>query len=88
MSITALAPRPALRPSVPTGRLAELSHREREVLALMAGGRSNSGIARDLLVSEGAVEKHVANIFLKLGLPPAPGVHRRVLAVVAYLGER
>ncbi len=84
MSITALAPRPA----TPRGRLAELSHREREVLSLMAIGRSNAGIAGDLLVSEGAVEKHVANIFIKLGLPPAPGVHRRVLAVVAYLTER
>jgi DNA-binding NarL/FixJ family response regulator len=84
MSITALAPRPV----VTGGRLADLSHREREVLSLMALGRSNRGIARDLLVSEGAVEKHVANIFVKLGLQPGPAVHRRVLAVVAYLAER
>ncbi len=69
-------------------RLAALSHREREVLSLMAIGRSNHGIARDLLVSEGAVEKHVANIFTKLGLLRSPGVHRRVLAVVAYLTDR
>jgi DNA-binding NarL/FixJ family response regulator len=68
--------------------LTDLSQREHEVLALMATGRSNSGIAGDLLVSEGAVEKHVANIFMKLGLPPAPGTHRRVLAVVTYLGSR
>jgi DNA-binding NarL/FixJ family response regulator len=68
--------------------LGDLSQREHEVLALMASGRSNSGIACDLLVSEGAVEKHVANIFMKLGLPPAPGTHRRVLAVVAYLRSR
>jgi DNA-binding NarL/FixJ family response regulator len=68
--------------------LADLSHRGREVLSLMSMGRSNAGIARDLLISEGAVEKHVANIFMKLGLPPAPGVHRRVLAVIAYLAER
>jgi DNA-binding NarL/FixJ family response regulator len=88
MSITALAPRPTARSAPRRGRLAELSHREREVLALMAIGRSNGGIARDLLVSEGAIEKHVANIFLKLDLPPTPGVHRRVLAVVAYLAER
>jgi DNA-binding NarL/FixJ family response regulator len=84
MSITALAPRAATH----GGRLADLSHREREVLALMSIGRSNRGIARDLLVSEGAVEKHVANIFVKLGLHPAPGIHRRVLAVLAYHADR
>jgi DNA-binding NarL/FixJ family response regulator len=84
MSITALAPRAA----TPGGRMADLSQREREVLSLMSIGRSNVGIASDLLVSEGAVEKHVANIFMKLGLPPARGVHRRVLAVIAYLSER
>ena len=70
------------------GRVAALSAREREVLGLMAGGRSNGGIARDLLISEGAVEKHVANIFVKLDLPRSPALHRRVLAVVAYLTER
>jgi DNA-binding NarL/FixJ family response regulator len=70
-----------------TRRVADLSGREREVLALMAAGRSNGGIAGDLLVSPGAVEKHVANIFAKLGLPPSPGEHRRVLAVLAYLTE-
>ena len=69
-------------------RLSVLTDRELEVLARMANGRSNVGIARDLLVSEGAVEKHVANIFTKLDLPRSPVVHRRVLAVVAYLSER
>jgi DNA-binding NarL/FixJ family response regulator len=83
MSIATLA-----RSPLRTGRLAELSGREREVLALMAAGRSNGGIARDLLVSPGAVEKHVANIFLKLGLAPSSSEHRRVLAVLAYLTER
>ena len=70
------------------GRVAALSAREHEVLELMARGRSNGGIARDLLISEGAVEKHVANIFVKLDLPRSPTLHRRVLAVVAYLAER
>ena len=69
-------------------RLDVLTDREREVLALMANGRSNGGIASDLLVSEGAVEKHVANIFTKLDLPRSPTQHRRVLAVVTYLAER
>jgi DNA-binding NarL/FixJ family response regulator len=63
----------------------ELTPREREVLALMAEGRSNPGIARRLVVSDGAVEKHVSNIFNKLGLPPTGDDHRRVLAVLAYL---
>ncbi|MHA6759512.1 response regulator [Streptacidiphilus sp. PAMC 29251] len=63
-----------------------LSPREREVLGLMAEGRSNGAIARDLVVSERAVEKHVANIFLKLDLPVSSADHRRVLAVLRYLG--
>jgi DNA-binding NarL/FixJ family response regulator len=81
MSIATLTP-------VRTSPLGDLSQREHEVLALMASGRSNRGIACDLLVSEGAVEKHVANIFVKLGLPPTPQTHRRVLAVVTYLSSR
>jgi DNA-binding NarL/FixJ family response regulator len=65
--------------------LASLSPREREVLALMAEGRSNAGIAEHLVVTERAVEKHVTSIFTKLGLAPAPEDHRRVLAVLAYV---
>lgn len=65
--------------------LRELTPREREVLALMAEGRSNTSIARGLVVTEGAVEKHVRNIFTKLQLPPDDEQHRRVLAVLAYL---
>jgi DNA-binding NarL/FixJ family response regulator len=65
--------------------LRALTPREREVLGLMAEGRSNTAIARKLVVTEGAVEKHVKNIFTKLGLPPDEEQHRRVLAVLAYL---
>ncbi|MEJ3743262.1 response regulator transcription factor [Actinomycetes bacterium KLBMP 9797] len=65
--------------------LRELTPREREVLALMAEGRSNTAIARALVVSDGAVEKHVRNIFTKLQLPPDEEQHRRVRAVLAYL---
>jgi len=68
--------------------LAELTPREREVLALMAEGRSNSGIARRLWITEGAVEKNVRSILMKLNLPTAEDDHRRVLAVVTYLGAR
>ena len=68
-----------------TDTLAGLSTREREVLALMAEGRTNSAIAHSLVISEGAVEKHVANIFSKLDLPATPADHRRVLAVLRYL---
>jgi DNA-binding NarL/FixJ family response regulator len=67
------------------GPLGELTPRERDVLALMAEGRSNAGIAEALVVTESAVEKHVKRIFDKLGLAPAEGDHRRVLAVLAYL---
>jgi DNA-binding NarL/FixJ family response regulator len=68
--------------------LARLTAREREVLALMAEGRSNSAIAETLVVSMGAVEKRVANIFMKLDLPPDDEQHhRRVLAVVRYLNS-
>ncbi len=65
--------------------LARLTTREREVLALMAEGRSNAAIAATLFVGEGAVEKHVTNIFAKLDLLPADSDHRRVLAVLRYL---
>jgi len=65
-----------------------LSPREREVLSLMAEGRSNSGIARQIWVTEGTVEKHVRSILMKLQLPEADEVHRRVLAVLAFLDAR
>ena len=66
--------------------LQELSDREREVLDLMAQGRSNHAIAARLVISERAVEKHVTSIFGKLGLPQAEDDHRRVLAVLTFLG--
>ena len=65
-----------------------LTARERDVLALMAEGRSNAGIARSLWLAEGTVEKHVRSIFQKLQLPDAPDDHRRVLAVIAFLGSK
>jgi DNA-binding NarL/FixJ family response regulator len=66
-------------------RLAALTPREREVLGLMAEGRSNASIAEVLVLTVGAVEKHVASILQKLRLPPSEETHRRVLAVLAYL---
>ena len=66
--------------------LATLTAREHDVLALMAEGRSNGAIAGRIAVSERAVEKHISNIFSKLGLPPSDADHRRVLAVLSYLG--
>jgi DNA-binding NarL/FixJ family response regulator len=68
--------------------LAVLSVREREVLAQMAAGRSNAGIARRLWVTEGTIEKHVRSILAKLGLPETDDIHRRVLAVVTFLEAR
>ena len=65
-----------------------LSPREGEVLALMAEGRSNAGVARQLWITEGTVEKHVHSILMKLRLPETQDDHRRVLAVVAYLDAR
>jgi DNA-binding NarL/FixJ family response regulator len=67
--------------------LAELTPREHDVLALMAEGRSNAGIAAALVVTAGVVEKHVAGIFGKLGLPPSEGDNRRMLAVLRYLAR-
>jgi len=69
------------------GPLAELTPRELEVLGLMAEGRSNAGIAHALVLTVGAVEKHVASILGKLDLPPSESDHRRVLAVLAYLQQ-
>ena len=65
----------------------ELSDRERELLALMADGLSNGGISRKLYLSPKTVETHVRSIFMKLGLPPEGGSHRRVLAVLMYLAD-
>jgi serine/threonine-protein kinase PknK len=65
-----------------------LSAREREVLALMAEGRSNAGIGQELWVTEGTVEKHVRSIMVKLNLSETSTVHRRVLAVLAFLSAR
>ena len=74
----------------PSNRLvaivALMTPRESEVLGLMAEGRSNAAIAAQLVVTEGAVEKHVRSIFTRLDLPPDQGDHRRVLAVLRYLG--
>jgi DNA-binding NarL/FixJ family response regulator len=66
--------------------LKAITSREREVLALMAEGRTNAGIARRLWVTEGTVEKHVHSIFVKLRLPETDDDHRRILAVVTFLG--
>lgn len=70
-----------------SGPLEALTPRELEVLGLMAEGRSNAAIAQELVLTVGAVEKHIANILQKLRLPPSESDHRRVLAVLAYLQE-
>ena len=72
----------------PDNPLDELTGREREVLALMAEGRSNAGIGQALWVTEGTVEKHVRSILMKLRLPDSAEAHRRVLAVLAFLDAR
>jgi DNA-binding NarL/FixJ family response regulator len=77
-----------LRAQRQTDPLEALSSREREVLALMAEGRSNAGIARVLWVSEGTIEKHVQHILAKLNLPDSGDDHRRVLAVITFLEAR
>jgi DNA-binding NarL/FixJ family response regulator len=76
-----LAPGEGVQPTA----LAQLTARERDVLELMAEGRSNTAIAEALVVTPGAVEKHITNIFAKLELPSCGDHHRRVLAVLAYL---
>jgi DNA-binding NarL/FixJ family response regulator len=85
---TALDPEVVAQLITRRGPLATLTPREREVLALMAEGRSNAGIAEALVLTVGAVEKHVANIFGKLRLAPTDSDNRRVLAVLAYLPQR
>jgi DNA-binding NarL/FixJ family response regulator len=74
--------------SRPRDPLAALTQRERETLALMAEGRSNAAIARELVVAEATVAKHIRNVFDKLGLPPTDDHHRRVRAVITYLDGR
>jgi DNA-binding NarL/FixJ family response regulator len=69
----------------PEGPLDRLTPREREVLALIAQGRSNAGVAEDLVITVAAVERHITSIFDKLGLHQSPEQHRRVLAVLTYL---
>jgi DNA-binding NarL/FixJ family response regulator len=69
------------------GDLGALSPREREVLELMAEGRSNAAIAQRMVITERAVAKHTSSIFIKLGLQPSDDDNRRVLAVLAYLGR-
>ena len=71
-----------------SGPLNSLTNREREVLALMAEGRTNIGIARRLWLTDRTVETHVGSILVKLGLAGSDEDHRRVLAVLAYLGEK
>ena len=78
---------PAGRPASKDDPISSLTNREREVLELMAEGRSNGGIAERMVVTERAVEKHVTSIFHKLGLPQAAEDHRRVLAVLAFLRD-
>jgi DNA-binding NarL/FixJ family response regulator len=70
------------------GPLEQLTEREREVLALMAEGRSNAGIASRLWITEGTVEKHVRSILSRMRLPDTDDDHRRVLAVLTYLESR
>jgi DNA-binding CsgD family transcriptional regulator len=78
--------RDAMADEIARPELADLSKREREILALMAEGKSNSGIAKTLYITEGSVEKHISSILNKLGLTQEAENHRRVLAVLTYLG--
>lgn len=71
-----------------SSRLAELTPRERDVLALMAQGRTNAAVAEDLHLSESSIEKYASSLFVKLGLSDEPHVHKRVVAVLAYLHDQ
>jgi DNA-binding NarL/FixJ family response regulator len=84
---TALDPEVVRQLLVRRRAIDDLSPREREVLELMAEGRTNAAIARRLVVTDRAIEKHVASIFGKLGLPPSQEDHRRVLAVLAWINS-
>ena len=79
---TSTRPRP---PDAPHDGRSALTRRERQVIELMARGRTNAAIGRELHISGGAVEKHISAIFAKLGLLPCDGDHRRVLAVLRWL---
>ena len=72
----------------PTGGVDALSRREQEVLALMAEGLSNLAVSRRLSLTRKTVDSHVRSIFAKLGLAPSPASHRRVLAVLVYVGDQ
>jgi DNA-binding NarL/FixJ family response regulator len=86
LSVTSLALIPATaRPHATDAPVGALTTREREVLALMAEGRSNAAIAGRLFITEKAISKHISNIFSKLGMPPSDDDNRRVLAVLTYL---
>ena len=85
LAAVSISTRVGERRATDEGPLDSLSPREREVLSLMAEGRTNNAIAEALVVTPGAVEKHVSNIFGKLNLPAAADDHRRVLAVLAFL---
>jgi DNA-binding NarL/FixJ family response regulator len=76
----------AIADEVARPELSQLSQREREILSLMAQGKSNSGIAKSLYITEGSVEKHISSILSKLGIAMESENHRRVLAVLKYLG--
>jgi DNA-binding NarL/FixJ family response regulator len=78
--------REAMQSQVLSKDLEELSNREREILALMAQGKTNAGIAKTLYITEGSVEKHISNILNKLGIDGGDDTHRRVAAVLRYLG--
>lgn len=88
-SVAALerGPHPPLHLVAPVDSVGDLTPREREVLGLMADGRSNHAICGELFISPKTLERHVQHVFTKLGLPPSSTDHRRVRAVLAWLGS-